>query len=489
MAINSIRLKNFKGFKDAQLELKPLTILLGPNSSGKSSFGQAIVALSKNLPRGRGYVPSLDFNDTELFRQPSSIDFGQYSNLVHEGCEGEGVIIELGLSRHGKLSFGFGGENALKPSTKIKELDLTCIEIKHPKSEIEVSVSPSPSESTTQIEVPEQVADVSYDVIETNLIKRKTQKNWSVETATNNDEYKLFFDGLKIEATFSLEGTSANLREILSEQLFEDAISLLSKVSYLRPDRAAPIRIDKNSPDSTGAEIDDWGNGSGWYLHEHANDFVSTFLFPPPTTEKKEAEQIIKKYGNLKERKLALKKALPEWLKRIGMAKSVETKLISEEYALQILVTPPEQNKARPLPDLGFGVSQVLPILLKGLSLKRNGLLIVEQPEAQLHPMPQAELADFFCAMIKCGRRAIVETHSEEFFHRLRIRAAMDSELAEKIAVYFFNESQEGCCSQPEKISLDEEAELKWPKGFLPDGMRTEMAILQMRLASKKKNK
>jgi len=81
MAINSIRLQNFKGFKNVKLDLKPLTVLLGPNSSGKSSFGQALVALSKNnLSRDR--VLSLS-------SEGPSINFGKYSDLIHEGSEGD----------------------------------------------------------------------------------------------------------------------------------------------------------------------------------------------------------------------------------------------------------------------------------------------------------------------------------------------------------------------------------------------------------------
>ena len=46
MNIRAIRLQNFRGFRDACIELKPLTVLLGPNSSGKSSFGQALAAMA-----------------------------------------------------------------------------------------------------------------------------------------------------------------------------------------------------------------------------------------------------------------------------------------------------------------------------------------------------------------------------------------------------------------------------------------------------------
>jgi hypothetical protein len=59
----------------------------------------------------------------------------------------------------------------------------------------------------------------------------------------------------------------------------------------------------------------------------------------------------------------------------------------------------------------------------------------------------------------------------------------MDDDLADKIAVYFVHEPESGLCVEPIPISLKEEAELKWPKGFLPEGIQTEMEILATRLA------
>jgi len=77
MAFTKIKLHNFKGFQGANLELKPLTVILGPNSAGKSSFGQALFALSKNnLSTDR--VLSLAIDP----RQEPAIDLGKYADLI-----------------------------------------------------------------------------------------------------------------------------------------------------------------------------------------------------------------------------------------------------------------------------------------------------------------------------------------------------------------------------------------------------------------------
>ena len=497
MSIKSIRLQNFKGFKDAKIDLKPLTVLIGPNSSGKSSFGQALVALSKNKPTGGGFIPTLDFTDERLFKQPHSIDFGNYKELVHSSSDSKKVMVELELETFGKLKYGFGGEVANNPKTRIKELELTYLEIEDKRKESktdDIHVHNALTATTTEVItteiVPAEPTKEPSGRRNSIIFERDFKSIWTTTSEKGEREtYKLFFDGFSIEGAFHLTGTQVELRQFLSVDIISEASSLLDKVSYLRPDRAAPLRVDVNSPSSAGAEIDDWGNGIGWFIDEKSKDDVDTFWFPRPTPNKEEAEKELALYRNAASKPVKFKKALSKWIEIIGLASSIDTKFLKGEHAIQTLAIPPNQEVPRPLTDLGFGVSQVLPILAKGLTLEKGGLLVVEQPEAQLHPKPQAELADFFCSLVKCGRNSIVETHSPDFFHRLRLRASMDPELADNIAVYFFHESEEDQCCEPERIFLDEQAELKWPKGFLPEGVKTEMEILAMRLARKRDGK
>jgi len=478
MKIKSIRLQNFKGFKDASLELKPLTVLLGPNSAGKSSFGQAIIAMSKSNVRDKVFSLAYDSN--------SSVDFGTYLDLVHTGCQGEPVMIEIGLES-GTLKFGFGGGNAGKPSTNIKELDLTRIEITE-KLEAKSSVITPDTVSLTIADVlPDSGQGLSREKI---ILTRDNDKVWSVNDKEIVQQYKIFFDGADIEAISHETGTAVAPREVLPVIPFQDLGSLLKKVSYLRPDRVPPKREDpllSNVP-----IIDDWGRGVPWYIQKFGDTtYVDSFTFPRPASDTIKAQDIISQIASRHIEKKSLRQTVSDWLANFGLAASFETKLIDEGRAVQALATPPGQLVARSLTDVGFGISQVIPILVKGLLLPENGLLIVEQPEAQLHPKPQAELADFFCSMIKCGRNVLVETHSEALFHRLRILAAMDDELAKKMAIYFIDAPQDGGgslspCSCPREISLAPGAEFEWPTGFLADGVETEMQVRATRLAKKR---
>jgi hypothetical protein len=71
------------------------------------------------------------------------------------------------------------------------------------------------------------------------------------------------------------------------------------------------------------------------------------------------------------------------------------------------------------------------------------------------------------------------------FFHRLRLRAAQDPSLMDKIAVYFIDASKDGVCSPPRPVGLGFKDELRWPEGFLQEGWETEMQINTVRQANK----
>ena len=75
----------------------------------------------------------------------------------------------------------------------------------------------------------------------------------------------------------------------------------------------------------------------------------------------------------------------------------------------------------RNLIDVGYGVSQALPLLVDLLDPNGSTLLLVQQPEVHLHPSAQAALATLFCTVAAAGRQIIVETHSEYVIDRVRM--------------------------------------------------------------------
>ena len=122
--------------------------------------------------------------------------------------------------------------------------------------------------------------------------------------------------------------------------------------------------------------------------------------------------------------------------------------------------------------DVGFGVSQVLPVLTMLLSAPEGSIILLEQPELHLHPNAQAALADLLLDVAeKRNLQLIVESHSEHIVRRLQRRIA-ESEHAyakpEKIRMYYCEPGENG--STVNEVKLDRFGQITdWPKRFLGD--------------------
>jgi predicted ATPase len=203
---------------------------------------------------------------------------------------------------------------------------------------------------------------------------------------------------------------------------------------------------------------------------------TQTILLPPtiPPSSGEMGAALDRDWG---EQNSSLIDALSFWLKHLKLAESVNAVPAKNDPAiLQIRVTL-FNEQWHDITEVGFGLSQVLPVLVAGLLQPRQGLFIVDLPEAHLHPRPQAELADFFCSIALTDRRVLVETHSDMFVNQLRLRAEMTPELRDKIAVYFVDPPVHGCCRPPRPIELSLEGELRWPPDFMQEAWEIETKI------------
>ena len=99
-----------------------------------------------------------------------------------------------------------------------------------------------------------------------------------------------------------------------------------------------------------------------------------------------------------------------------------------------------EKGPLRNLVDVGYGVSQVLPIITELLRPDAAQLFLLQQPEVHLHPSAQAALGSLFCDVAANGRQLIVETHSDHLIDRVRmdVRDSTSKLRAEDVSLLFF---------------------------------------------------
>ena len=129
------------------------------------------------------------------------------------------------------------------------------------------------------------------------------------------------------------------------------------------------------------------------------------------------------------------------------------------------LRTSRETDFHRPI-HTGFGLTQILPIIVAALSEAEGGIMLIENPEVHLHPAGQSLMGEFLADVARAGVQVIVETHSDHVLNGIR-RTVKTGRLApEQVAIHFFKpRSEEG--AQVHSPMLDATGNIDvWPDGF-----------------------
>ena len=133
------------------------------------------------------------------------------------------------------------------------------------------------------------------------------------------------------------------------------------------------------------------------------------------------------------------------------------------------------------LAQVGLGLSQVLPVVVLCLLSRAGDLVVVESPEAHLHPAAQHRLVELFVALVRTGRQVILETHSEHIIHALRLAVQRGGEhrgLTPEDVVVQYIRQVEGASFET-RIRIDEHGRLdQWPEGFFDQSAIDLTALL-----------
>jgi len=157
-----------------------------------------------------------------------------------------------------------------------------------------------------------------------------------------------------------------------------------------------------------------------------------------------------------------------------------DTKL--SPYHLGINVKDSVTGVISNLMDVGYGASQVIPILRAGLS-SSEGPLYIEQPEIHLHPKAQGTLGDFLCNISKY-RQVVIETHSVHMINRARILIARGELAATHVIVNYVYRQPDGSRVVPIPILENGDFGREWPEGFFDERFEDTMLLLQLKSQS-----
>ncbi len=170
---------------------------------------------------------------------------------------------------------------------------------------------------------------------------------------------------------------------------------------------------------------------------------------------------------------------IAHWLRKLGLIHEFRVEEIGEESNLyRAHVRQQAKGPEALLTDVGFGVSQVLPVLVLLYYVPEGSTLLLEQPEIHLHPSVQSGLADaILSAATTRNLQVIVESHSEHLLKRLQRRVAEGKHPASTVNLYFC--SQHKGEAHLDNLRLNNYGEIEnWPENFFGDDF-SEIAAIQ----------
>ena len=162
-----------------------------------------------------------------------------------------------------------------------------------------------------------------------------------------------------------------------------------------------------------------------------------------------------------------------KWLAEISSGIDVTAKVIPEANLATLTYSYgyglKKTREITPL-HVGFGVTHALPVVTQLLISKPGDLLIIENPEAHLHPKGQAQLAKLIALTARHGVQVIIETHSDHILNAIRVATKEQVITPEQSKIYFFTRTENSLATQTTEICIEPDGSVsQWPEGFFDE--------------------
>jgi predicted ATPase len=434
--LERLRIQNFKSWQDTgDMAFGSLTGFFGTNSSGKSSILQFLLMLKQT-------VESSDRSQIlHLGDEHSYIELGTMPDIIFNHNDSNSIEFSF------NFNLPFPWSTVLFPGLQIKDEMIN-----------KVSFNANIKRKRNFIFLKE----FNYGVNNYNKILGAKRTNI---TNSLEDTHKVIFDKKRYrdEQKLSLPVKPIKFYNFntqfdpegwhliyITNQLANLLENFFTRINYLGPLREYPSRLYL------------WAGEQTRSVGQRGERAVAALLSSRnqgPTIDMGEGQP-----------KRTVEEHVAHWLKELGLIYSFKVQPIApnrKEYEVRIQRTA--ESASVFLTDVGFGVSQILPVLVLLFYVPEGSTVILEQPEIHLHPAVQAGLADVFIDAIKRRKvQIILESHSEHLLQRLQRRIAEEVISQEEIKLYFTS-IEEGR-SKLTTLELDEYGNIgNWPKGFFGD--------------------
>jgi predicted ATPase len=457
--LRKLRFKNFKAWEDSgEIRLAPLTVIFGGNSAGKTSVAQLLLML-KQTAESSDRQRALQLGDGDAL-----VDLGTFEDVVHGHDLQRALQFSLTWELASELKIEGLESKKLKESEKSALFDRVFL---GDTIDFSASLRGSDNQQPTVESLRYQL--MHGDALALDLSMSAKGDTYEVKSHMLTLSRRVGrpsrvpapqrFYGFPDEAIALFEniGFAADLAFEL-ERLF-------GSLFYVGPLRGYPKRLYL------------WSGEKPSHVGGRGERAIDAILAAKDRAFNWKAKQKTK----------TLPQLVAERLQKMGLIHSFRVEPIGrnrKEY--EVLV---RTNAALPevkLTDVGFGVSQVLPVIVESFYVPARSIVLFEQPEIHLHPRVQADLADLFVDAVGAREhneprdcQFIIESHSEHFLRRLQ-RLIAEEKIAKADTALYFVDSTGGSATMRE-LELDDYGNIRnWPTDFFGD----EMADLVARTAA-----
>lgn len=421
--LTHLKLENFKIWRSTgPTRLAPITLLLGTNSSGKSSLIQSLLLIRQTV---KGDDPNLDLN----LGNPDagdSVTLGQFKDVLcrHSAASESTLATQVGIE------FRWSDHGAADGSTLFSA---------------RYNKGPAGSAELAYLRLGKDGQGFS--------VQRRKPGVYRLSLATQSKPLGQSAD-FRPERSFAFSASMLNKLGAQAESIRPIGPALLNELSriiYLGPVR----RLAQRDYVWTGrmpAHIGDDGAKA-------VDALIASGV----------ARQLGKKYRQPLLAEAQLFEQTIRWLKEMNLASGLSIRALGSSARYELLIENDGQSSN--LKDVGVGVSQVLPVIVAALFAQPGHIVIVEEPESHLHPLAQSKLAELFAKVSKERNvQFIVETHSEHLFRRMQTLMARQEVSANDAAMYFVE--RDGKSAKLRALELDDYGRVKnWPEGFFGDAL------------------
>ena len=416
--MDNITVKGYRSFRERQsARLAPLTLLVGNNSTGKTSF----LALIRALWDVAFLSESPDF-------QKDPYDLGTFRDIAHNRGGRAGRV------RSFEAAFEYSRRIPRSRMRRTSDKPLLFSARFEERVAVPFPVERRINQGTTSVEAYSGVYGQNYFQFETSNVCGKYHLQDNIYAG---DEVRLIrFSSLSHRLRFIDDETDAlslsrgNLDDAELRQI-SDLVRALDRRPSIRtpqgmlPFASAPVR---SRPSRTYDPIRPSQDAEGGY--------IPTYLANLSRSNQEEWER--------------LKDSLEEFGKSSGLFDEITIKTLgrSEGAPFQVQIrkfSGRRKGALKNLIDVGYGVSQALPVITELLRSDSSQMFLLQQPEVHLHPSAQAALGSLFCNIAAEGRKQIiVETHSDHLLDRVRIdtRDGKTGLKPEDVSILFFEEGE-----------------------------------------------